>query len=240
MTGVTITDAIIERYWQWAVTLTPSDFTAGNVITTDSASGLAFLLDPTDQPNGSSQRTAGKLGSTQQVLIPLFIAAADIPCTFCNTTVAQINLTAKRNYLLGHVQSQVSITNQAVSAANGGFLNVNVCGQPTTGTVTNVQNNYIGTSNTSLYHESAINITPISISSNCNKKMTQTTWCVGPKTNFTSVGFWTVISPTDGGLTQWTNGNTISYNTIVTVIGGNCANPVFPNGLSTTITYSVT
>jgi hypothetical protein len=243
MTGATITDAIIERYWQWAVNLLPSDFNAGNVIKDDPASGLAFLLDPTDQPNGSSQKTVGKLASTQPVLIPLFVSAADIPCSFCSTTAAQINLTAERNYLLGRVQSKVSITSPgigAVTAANGGFLDVDVCGQPNPGPVTTVHNNYIGTSNTSLFHASAINITGINISSICNKFVSQHTWCLGNKTNFTSVGFWTVIQPSDGGLTQWTNGNTISYTTIVTAIpGGICAPPVHPNGLSTTITYTV-
>jgi hypothetical protein len=247
MTGVAITDAIIERYWQWAVTLLPSDFTARNVIKPDPGSGLAFLLDPTDQPSGSSQNTGGKLTSTQQVLIPLFIAAADIPCQFCNASIANINLTAEKNYLLGHVQSQVSITSGVgsggVNAAKGGFLDVDVCGQPNPGPVTTVSNQYIGTSNHSLFHASSINIPGISISANCNKYVSQDTWCLGTKINFTSVGFWTVISPSDisPNHVSWSNGDTISYNTVVTApISPVCAHPVFANGLSTTITYTVT
>jgi hypothetical protein len=240
MTGVPITDALIASYWQWVVKLLPSDFNPpGNVINGVPTSSPAFLCDPTDAPNGYSQNTNGKLGSTQQVLIPLFIAAADIQCSTCNTTLpqTQMNKTAQKLYLLGHVQSQVSII-----AANGGTkvvttLDWNVCGQPPTGTVTSV--NPI---TSPLYHESSSNINPISITRTCNK-YGQGTWCEGPKINFTSVGFWTVISPTDFGTTHpsWQVGDKISYNTRVSPIGPTCAKTPNPNGLSgNPITYTVT
>ena|SRR5215831_8715409 len=108
---VAVTDAITARYWQWVIGLTQADFDAGHVITTDpGGSGVAFLMDPRDGPNGGTSTQTAKLNSmlspNQPILIPLWIGLADDSDGAENS---QLNVTAKINYLLGNITSHVKI-----------------------------------------------------------------------------------------------------------------------------------
>jgi hypothetical protein len=240
-----VTDAMTASYWQWALGLTSANLmTAGGVIHTDPASGVAFLMDPTDAsafPNDSNQTTVGMLSPNQQVLIPLFISIAEAnTCHYCNTTLPQIILTSKKNYLLGRITSQVSINGVSVSPTNGGFLDVDVC---LCNNTTNVTYTYHApsTSAQGLQHTSSTTFSTFILST--SEKSSQGTFVLGSHPNASSTGFWTVISRSDAGdgKTSWSNGETISYSTkvVANTIQG-CTPPVFNNNINTTIKYTVT
>jgi hypothetical protein len=246
MTGVAVTDAMTERYWTWLLGLKNTDFVnfTGHVITKDPGGTVAFLMDPADVPNGGAfaQVTAGNLTPNQQVLIPLWLGSAD-DCVHCGNPPnnSQLNLTSKKKWELGRIISQVSINGANVLASREGFLDVDVCFNPGTNQVTD---NYHGASNTSLRHDHTVPITG-GLFMNLNipatsHKLNQGTFVSGLHAYTTITGFWAVISPSDGGLSSWSTGNTISYSTTVGLnsIGG-CSNPN-PINYSATITYTVT
>jgi len=240
---VAVTDAITARYWQWVIGLTQADFDAGHVITTDpGGSGVAFLMDPRDGPNGGTfpQRTNNMLGPHQSILTPLWIGLGDDKDGPNNN---QLPITAEENYLLGNIQSHVKIN--GVDVLSNPFLNVDVCLKAGP-TVTYMYHPPSQGPGTTLYQAitnfpaDSFSFTMPANSYKLLHALPGDHWTAGFHPYAASVGLWAVISPSDGGLPSWSNGNTISYSTTVgsNSLGLNCLGTV--HTYSTTITYTVT
>jgi|SRR5215469_207091 len=250
MSGPPVTDTMTKYYWQWAIGLTDADFAAGHVITTDpGGSGVAFLMDPRDALGASATEnvslSAGMLSPNQPILIPLWIGLADDVDGLDNS---QLNVICQINYLLGNIKSHVKINGADVLIPPLNpipFLNVDVCEiNPT-----NVHPYYNpptlqpGTTlyfHTNSYPSGYFNFTMLS---NSHKYLHPTGgehWTLGFHAYATTSGLWAMISPSDAGLSGWSSGNIISYDT--TVAGytrGGCSGT--PNTYGpVTITYNVT
>src|SRR5215469_5848253 len=261
-----VPDTTVKNYWNWTVHLTTALLgTPGGVVYSEPTSGYACLMDPTlafHYPANSNQTTHGGLGSNQDVCIPLFIAIAEansgVVCPNCNqaanSTADQLILTAEKDYFNGHITSQVSINNVNVSAANGGFLDVDMC--LPSGTQIEAAPTYHGTSLPGQVdlHKSAL----FSLSLNgpvLNSSVyvppqwpaggaNGSTMVIGNHTSAASIGFWTVIphsmgSSPGGG---WLIGtDVIKYTTTWGVNSiGNCTAVKYKDYFTATVTYKVT
>jgi hypothetical protein len=245
MTGPPVTDTMTKNYWQWAIGLTDADFGAGNVITTDpGGSGVAFLMDPRDALGVNATEnvslSAGMLSAHQPILIPLWIALADNVDGLDNS---QLNVICQINHLLGNIKSHVNINGANVLSTP--FLNVDVCEiNPTTvNFYYNPPTLQPGTTlyqHTNSYPTGFFNFTMLSNSHKYLHPTAGESWTLGFHTYATTSGLWAVISPSDAGLSGWSSGNIISYDT--TVAGythGGCMGTPYTYG-PVTVTYNVT
>jgi hypothetical protein len=229
---MSVSSTTVAAYWNWTFGLTTGQLgLPGGVIYHDPSSGYACLMDPTiafHYPANSTQTTNGGLGSSQDVIIPLFIAIAEdnsgTTCPNCNqpigSSVNQLILTANEKYFVGHITSQVKINGTDVIPPGGGgvpYLDVDMCLCQGTTTVRSTPHGQTTPTEVNALLFTSSTVFSISVPPNSVYKWDAgppggtSTIKSGPHNRCVSIGYWTVISPPAGG---WKAGkHTIEYTT---------------------------
>jgi hypothetical protein len=229
---MSLSDAIVSRYWQWEVSLTDAQIAGDNVINNSDPSGMAFLIDPAD----GTTTQQGTVTSNQQILIPLWIAW----CDDSEGSHLSLSDTARKKYNLGHIVSTVRFTRNGASVPVAN-LDVEVCKHGNSVTVTPPT----PTPPVILNSTAGANEFPLTIASTSRKHHDGAVAGIvndGPHRYAASDGFWAVISPSDAHVSSWSTGDTISYDTTVSTISGvapPCETaPGSPN-FHSTVTYTL-